>query len=125
MKLALEIIAFLVLLLPIVWEVRDDRHGDPDKTKDVIIRATMMVTIGLLAALLRGDYKHPFDEMFMSFALFFLLFDYAMAVVLKKPLGYLGTTSKMDRFKLWVKIGPMGRFAVRLAVFAGALIWYF
>lgn len=121
-----ETILFLILFAPLVWELIDDKRGDRNKKIDVLWR----VLIGAAASAFVWLFsRHSLAETaFMCFAIFFLIFDYGINLVLRRPnpFSYLSTkTGSIDRIKWWVKIGPWWRFAVRMAIFAVALINYF
>ena len=121
-----EIICFLILFAPLVWELIDDKEGDRNKKIDVLWR----VLIGAAASSFVWLFsRHSLAETaFMCFAIFFLIFDYGINIVLKRPnpFAYLSpNTGTIDRIKWWVSIGPWWRFAIRFAVFAVALIIYF
>lgn len=121
----IEIFAFVILFAPYVWEVYNDRHGDPDKVKDVLIRIAIAAGVTLTNVWLTGRSVWPVG--FMCFALFFLLFDYTVAAVLgiKDWFSFLGTTSFIDRIKWWREMSPGWRFAVRIGVMAWAILFYF
>lgn len=121
-----EIICFLILFAPLIVEVRDDRKGDDNKKMDVLWR--ILIGAGASAFVWLFTGHSLFEAAFMCFAIFFLLFDYLVNLVLKRPdpFAYLSPhTGTIDRIKWWVKIGPWWRFAIRFAVFAVALIIYF
>lgn len=126
MSIAREIICFIALFAPLVVELHDDRKGDFNKKMDVVWR----ILIGAAASALVWLFsRHSLAEAgFMCFAIFFLIFDYAVNLVMKRPnpFEYLSTTTgTIDRIKWWVKIGPWWRFVIKFAVFAVALIIYF
>lgn len=129
-------LTILILCIPTVYNLITNRNGRTakQKRKDVVIRVVMIIVFGVLTALIRGNYKQPFDEIFMSFAIFFLVFDYAITTILihrgiietkEGAFSYVGKTSKMDKAKLWVRIGAWGRFAVKMIVFIASLLFYF
>lgn len=126
MNIAREIICILILCSPLIREIPDDRKGDDDKKKDVLIR----IIIGAIASVFVWlfSYHSLLGSAFMCFAIFFLIFDYAINIVLKRPnpFEYLSPkTGTIDRIKWWVRIGPWWRFMIRFSVFAMALIIYF
>lgn len=137
--IALEIITFSILFFPLM-ELNNDKVRDLDKKYDVFVRACFIVGVSFVNYFLR-DLQilnvHSFWQVMkgvvrplvMSVAIFFLLFDYIIHWRLGhkgwKAFVYTGKTSKMDKAKLWVRLGPVGRFAVKMAVFVGALIFYF
>lgn len=126
MNTAKEIICFFILFAPYLWEVIDDRKGDLNKKIDVLWRVLIAAAASLFVWVMTGHSLWATG--FMCFAIFFLLFDYTIAIVLKRPdpFSYLSqTTGVVDRMRWWVHIGPWWRFAIRFAVFAIALVFYF
>lgn len=141
MTIALEIITFCLLLFPLL-ELNNDRLRDLDKKYDVLVRACFIVAASFVNYFLR-DLQilnvHSFGQVMkgvlkplaMSIAAFFLLFDYIEHWQLGhkawKAFTYLGTSKEhnFDKFPLWVRIGPWGRFAVKMVVFIAALLFYF
>jgi hypothetical protein len=140
--LILEVICFLILFYPVIWERHNDRNGETrsEKGKDVFIRGLLMVGTSIvnyllrdlqlldlhsLVQLLRGIVK-PFV---MSFSQFFLAFDHLINWRLGHrgyaAFTYLGKTSALDTNKLWIGLGPWGRFIFKLIVFMSAMIYYF
>lgn len=110
-------IKWLLLLMPIVIERIDDKKSDKDKKQDIYKRALYIVLFGLLDSLLgltigQEFLKQWFKAAALSFGLFVFLFDSVMAKTYRKPVNYLGTTSKWDLFvsKLhpWVLWGIKG-----------------
>lgn len=122
----LEIICIIILCSPLIREIPDDRKGDDDKKRDVWIRIAIGAAASIFVWLIS---RHSlWGSAAMCFALFFLLFDYLINLVLKRPnpFEYLSTTTgTVDRIEWWVKIGPWWRFAIKFVVFAVALIIYF
>lgn len=126
-----EIICFLILFAPYVWEVLNDRYGDLDKKLDVALR----IAIGTVASIICWYFTgHSFFAAgFMCFAIFFLLFDYTIAAILVKNkvirpskwFEYMGESGDIDNIQWWRSMNPYLRFATRFAVFAVALIIYF
>jgi len=116
----------MLTLLPLIWELIDDRHGESIKDKQMdIYRRIALAIIGaaLDAWILNVNF---FAAVLFSFAEFFLIFDYAIAYILhhKDVFSYIGKTGKWANFHVWNWIGPWGRFAIRLVIFVAALIWY-
>lgn len=125
MNLTAEIIAFIILLTPIVWEYQDDRNGDFNKKKDVLIRVVIAVTVCAINYLL--VQRSIIQSGLMCFALFFFIFDYWIASVFA-PKGqwfsYGGKSGWFDNIPAWKK-NPWVRLGIRLAVLIGSLIYYF
>jgi hypothetical protein len=126
MNTAKEIICFLILFAPYVWEGISDRKGDFNKKIDVLWRILIAAGASLFVWVMTGHSL--WSCALMCFAIFFLLFDYTIAIVLKRPdpFSYLSqTTGVVDRMRWWVRIGPWWRFGIRMAVFAISLVIYF
>ena len=111
----------LLLLIPVTWEVIDDRKGDSNKGFDVFMR----IALGLLIAT-----SHYFDNVItafvMSMAFHFLLFDYAINIVLKRQpwYAYLGKDGFVDTLPFWRNLHWLARLGIRVVVFVVAL-WLF
>lgn len=123
----------LMLLIPTLWELYEDRKGDFNKTRDVVVRYALAILVGIIHFFWVTG-KPVFDTVFLSMGINFLIFDYAIAYILIKsgkieaPRGisyhwffYL-SHSPFD--SLWYKWHPWVRFAVRVAVFGAALAIY-
>lgn len=131
MNTAKEIICFVILFAPYLWEVIDDRHGDLNKKIDVLWRVLIGAAASLFVWVMTGHSLWATG--FMCFAIFFLLFDYTIAAVLirnkviaaKDWFGYMGKKGITDNIGWWRDMKPGWRFAVRFAVFAIALVFYF
>lgn len=125
MKLTAEIIAFIILLAPTAWEYQDDKNGDFNKKKDVLIRIVISVVVCAINYLL--VQRSILQSGLMCFALFFFIFDYWIASVFA-PKGqwfsYLGKKGWFDNLPAWKK-NPWVRFGIKFAVLIGALIYYF
>lgn len=109
----------LILLIPTIWEVIDDRKGDSNKGFDVFMR----VLLGLLVAFSRW-FDNPYTAFFLSMALHFFLFDYAINLVLKREpwFSYLGKTGVVDTLPFWRNLHPWARFGLRAVVLVIAYI---
>ena len=103
----------LLLLIPVTWEVIDDRKGDSNKGFDVFMR----VLLGLLVAQSRY-FDNIITTFLLSMALHFFLFDYAINIVLKRQpwFSYLGKKGVIDTLPFWRNLHPWVRFGVRLIV---------
>src|SRR5688500_2110092 len=128
-----HIIAIINLIIPTGWELHNDRNGDFDKTKDVVIRGSLMIAAAVVNFFwLTG--KAVFDSVFLSVGINFMIFDYAIGywLILKgkieTPRGvvyhwftYL-SGSPFD--KLWKDWNPWVRFGIRVIVLAAAIVIY-
>jgi len=133
-RIILEFTVFILYLEPFLWEVKDDRFGDSDHRQDVVRRWAMAAIITFLAWTLGTlhiiERHNPLAIFGLVLSIHFFLFDYAIAYVLghRDWFSYLSNNPKgsvVDRIKIWVKIGPWGRFSVKLIFLVGFLIWYF
>lgn len=126
-----EIICFLILFSPYVWEVLNDRYGDLDKKLDVALRIAIDTVASIVCWYFTGHSL--FAAGLMCFAIFFLLFDYTIAAILVKNkvirpsqwFSYMGESGDIDNIPWWRNMNPWWRFAIRFSVFAVTLIIYF
>jgi hypothetical protein len=124
MNEAKEIICFLILFAPYVWETIDDRKGDLNKKIDVLWRILIGAAASAFVWLFTGHSLAACA--FMCFGIFFLLFDYTIAIVLGRPdpFSYMGQKGVIDNISWWRNMNPYWRFAIRFAVFGLALVIY-
>lgn len=119
-----ETISFLLLCVPLAWELYNDRKDDLNKVIDVFIRTGLVIVCAVPA----WFYGHSYlSAIVLSGAIFFLLFDYLINIIMlrrKDFFSYLGTTSKIDQLKFWKGLKPWHRFYIRAGVFIGSLVWY-
>lgn len=122
-------LSLLAVLLPVAWEVWNDRNGDFDKVRDVLVRAVLCLYSGILLYFIE-DFRFLFGAL-LAASVHFLLFDYIIVYVLKrrkiidqnaKVFSYLGKTSELDGNSVWIRLGPWGRLITRLAFFIPTLI---
>jgi hypothetical protein len=109
----------LILFIPTVWEVIDDRKGDSNKGFDVFMRVVLGIAVALW-------FDNPYTAFFLSMALHFFLFDYAINLVLgRRPwFGYLGKRGVVDNIPSWRNLHPIARFIIRVVVL-GVAVWLF
>ncbi len=119
-----EVLAISLLCLPLIYELLDDRKNDFNKAFDVVVR----VGLALLSSIYAWFIGHSYlSSLALSFGIFFLLFDYLIHIIMLRRrdfFSYLGTTSRFDKMKIWIKLEAWGRFAVRAGVFLIAVFWY-
>lgn len=110
----------LLLLIPTAWEVIDDRKGDSNKGFDVFMR----VLLGILVA---RWFPNLYTAFFLSMALHFMLFDYAINIVLKRQpwFAYLGKKGVVDQIPFWRNLNPWVRFGIRVIVLIAAVILFY
>jgi hypothetical protein len=132
------IAAVVILFIPTVWELWNDRNGEDARGKrmDWIARFLIAFLSAYISELIR-TFELPIvgnllAAMIMIVAIHLLLFDYAVVIIMKKrsvlhpqtdAFSYLGETANYPKW--WIKAGQWGRFAIRVAVFTAALIIYF
>lgn len=125
MKLTTEIICFIILFIPTIWEYQNDKFGDFNKKKDVLWRC--ILGAGVCLANWFFTDRFILKSVLMCFSLFFLIFDYWIASVFA-PKGqwfsYLGKKGWFDNLPVWKK-NPWVRFGIKMAVLIGALLYYF
>lgn len=131
-------ISILLLSLPLIWELWNDRNGDshisrgfiklPSKKVDVIVRVILAFLVSLINYILYD--KEIIKSISLSGAIHFLCFDYLIAYILIKRKiikgkwwSYMGSKG-MDNIKLWKNIKPQYKFLIRLTIFVTILIFY-
>jgi len=119
-----ELIAISFLFIPLAWEIIDDSRQEKNHKVDVFIRGGLMVVCAVGPWLYGHSY---FSSVALSFAIFFLLFDYIIHIVMMRRrdwFSYMGTTADTDKVKRWHNMKPWDRFFIRFGVFAIALTGY-
>ena len=120
-------------MIATLWEVWNDAKGDIDKAFDVFIRVLLFTAEGVLVHWI--SHKPLIDCIILSFAIFFLCFDYLISYVLIKngtlepPRGvtyhwfsYTAKVGVIDNIPFWKQLNPWIKFGIRLIVFIGAII---
>lgn len=88
-------LATVLLSYPTLWEWYNDRKGDFDKGADVIVRVSLML---LVAAYPWYFGRSWIASANLSFAFFFLAFDYGINYILgRKPVFEYLSKSKVDK----------------------------
>lgn len=126
----LELLAFILLLSPLVWELITDARGDFDKRADLLVRGVIAAISATLAYVLTE--RNILAAFNLSVALHFMLFDYLVAIILynngiindTRWFSKLGKSGVIDRLLFWVKAGKWGRFFIRFCYLAIALFLY-
>lgn len=132
-------IGVLILCIPLIWELWNDRNGDahisrgplelPSKKVDVLVRISIAST-GAIINLFLYD-KEIFKSVALCGAIHFLLFDYLIAYILSTKRIVKGhwwsyTGSKgIDNYPLWKQTPPIIKLVIRLIIFIIASIVYF
>ena len=116
-------------MIATIWEVWNDRHGDTNKSEDVVLRCIWFI---VEAATLRLFTHKPFFTcLLLSSAVFFLLFDYLVCYflirnkVIEVPgahwFSYMGKSGVVDNLKFWRDMNPWLKLLVRMGYFGLAL----
>lgn len=122
-------ILFILCAIPLSVHIFDDRHGDNRKLNDLLALSAVSLLMAWIYFKLGID---PLRTLAAIFGWHFFLFDYLIVAVLRKNevirsdarwFSYVGKSAKLDR--LWGKLKPAQRFAIRLAVFVGAVVIWF
>lgn len=131
------LLAILILSFPMDFELYRERKGEDPKTKgrSMSVRAMLMIICAGVATGIITPKIYPWVTsvhlwpltitylkcLFLSFAIFFLFFDYAINLILgRKP--WYSYLSKSPLDKLWSKWDWRVRMAIRITVFTTSLI---
>lgn len=126
-----EIISFILLFAPLVVELIDDANADQNKEIDVLIRVAIGLAVAAVAWL---TTDHNFLLAFnLSMAIHWLLFDYAINVLLNRNLyekrvpwfSHVGTSSVVDQIGFWKNMNQWARLGIRVLYFGISLTLYF
>lgn len=147
-EVIIEVLAQGFALLPVSWELWNDRNGEDVKGKreDIAIRIILAALCGLVIMLLHNTLEPNFPSnaynwwmvlggIALAAGWHFLLFDYYIAAILKKRgiihydgrfgwFSYTGKTSKFDKFELWKWLHPVNRLIIRLIVWEIGILTY-
>lgn len=126
-------LALLILTFPTDFELYRERNGEDPKKKgrSMTVRALLMSVCALGAAWILGlTWLVYFKCLLLSFAIFFLFFDYAVILILvhrgivELPKGEKWYTylSKSPLDKLFAKVNWKVRMGIRVIVFITAII---
>lgn len=121
----LSLVLFLILSIPTIYEIWNEKKGEPLKMKWLSMFVRVVIAIGStwVAAVFKND-NLLLDLIkcgIMAFAIFFLTFDYVINIILgRKP--WFSYLSKSPLDKLFGKVNWKVRMAIRLIVFITAII---
>ena len=120
-------------MIAAIWEVYNDRHGDLNKSQDVLIRCALLLIETLILHFIFG--KPLFDCFLLSVAVFTFVFDYAIGYVLIKNkvveprrgtsyswFTYTAKKGFFDNIPLWKKANPWVKFAIKLSFLIIAVV---
>lgn len=127
----MKLIAFVLLLCPLYWEIFNDMDGETPKEKklDVFIRVLMALIAAIVGFFIAN--KPIIDGFILSLAIHFFFFDYAITYVLQKRgvieskqswFEYLGKSYTDDVLRQW---SPLTRLILKAMVLGIAGIIYF
>lgn len=128
-------LSILILSLPLIWELWSERKGEDPKKKgrSMTVRAALMIVCSCVSAIIHdyaewgnGDYLDGLltfaKSLFLSFAIFFLTFDYLINIIFhKKTRVWYSYLSESPLDRLWSGWNWRLRLAIRVAVFAISL----
>lgn len=142
------LLSILILTFPTDWELFKERKGEDPKKKgqSMTVRGLLMIVCSVVSVILMhihfsitdgvvdiGLHIHTLFSglllmfikcLFLSFAIFFGFFDYAINLILgRKP--WYSYLSKSPIDKVWSKVNWRWRMAIRGVVFLVALVFYF
>lgn len=138
----MNIICFLLLLLPLIWELYNDRNGDahttrgllkryniPSKKIDVIVRGGLDITIAFIVNKITNI---PFVVCLgVTISNHIMFFDYLIAYILIKKgiikghwYSYMGS-GEIDSNTIWKNINPHIKLVIRLIIFLTFTYLYF
>lgn len=134
--MGLNILSFIILFFPTIWELADDERGDNNKTSDTISRLAFTSSAGAAAHYISGEnWLTAFN---LSLAIHFAFFDYCIAAILirngtlEPPRGvkyswfdYSGKKGVIDNISFWKNLNPYVKLLIRVSYFVIAIILYF
>ena len=121
----MELLFLILLCIPLIWELVDDKKGDIHPNNDWLIRGGLM----LLSSAIASYFTHRgfVQSLFLSFAIFSLFFPYLYNIFNKKKpwYNYLSKTAILDKWEYWSGIPWFARMFILLIVFGTAFTVYF
>lgn len=120
-----EIIALIILCIPLIWELIDDKKGDLHPNKDWVIRGgLMLITSALTLLFVDRGFLQAFG---MSFGIFVLFFPYLYNIFNKKKpwYNYLSLTAFPDKLTIWRMTPWSVRMGILGIIFGIGLSFYF
>lgn len=122
--------SIILLTLPLLWHLWNDRNGDApsDKTMDIFIVSLIAVAAAVIGFFLSD--QAIIDGLILAWAIHFFAFDYAINYVLYRRgviensdwFGYLGKSYTDDVLRQW---SPWTRFWIKLVQLIVAIVIYF
>lgn len=127
----LELLAFILLLSPLVWELITDANGDFDKKADILVRGVIASISATLAYVITE--RNILAAFNLSVALHFSCFDYLINIILYgngiiNNANWFSNTGKkgvVDNLPYWKQLNPWWKLAIRIGYLGIALLIYF
>jgi hypothetical protein len=131
-----EIIALILLSLPLIIELYDDRNGEKHPSKDWFYRSFIAVVAAIAVASVwpkLGFWIDFLRGLVLSFGIFALFFPYLMNIILYRNgvitnhrwWSHLSTKAALDSWRLWGNSPWYVRlFILLLTFFAACLVYY-
>lgn len=134
-----DIIFILILLIPTGYALWDDRNGDVHPNNDWLKIGGVMIICSVIVSLLDhriGFWINMLRTFLMSFALYGLIFNWAVVWMLVKrgiielPKGvkwfnYFSKTSWPDNWMIWNTLRWWQRLLTQLLIFCWPAVLYF
>lgn len=138
----LKIISVIWLVIPLIWEILNDKNGDDHNTRGLLARFNIPskkvdVIVRILLAIILSVCNNYLVDMpiwksiFLCGAIHFLFFDYIIAYILIKKgiikghwYSYMGSKG-IDNVKSWKNVHPHVKLIFRLVLFIISFYIYF
>jgi hypothetical protein len=123
-------LSILLLALPLLYHLFNDRNGEKpsEKTGDIILVSALALIAAVVGYYISG--KPIIDGLLLAWGLHFLIFDYAIVAILKKRgvieakesfFTYLGNSYTDDVLR---QFSPWQRFWLKIGVLVVAITIY-
>lgn len=125
----MNLIAFLLLFCPLIWELFNDMGGETQKEKklDVFIRVLMALIAAIVGFFIAN--KPIVDGFILSLAIHFFAFDYLIVMILnrrvyEKKVNWFTHLGKSYTDDVLRQFAPWTRFIIKLGILSGSVILY-
>ena len=129
----IHLVIVIVLSLPLLWELNNDRNGEwrKDKARDVAVRCFLFLACSSIW-LFQFHWLVCLSMLFLSSAIHFFLFDYLVVLVLRKRkvidpdanwFSYMGEESLTDNISWW-RSDPWLRLSIKILYLLSNLCLY-
>ncbi len=124
--MVINILAYLIIKIPLVMEVAQDIHDFKNKKKDkkaldVLYRFLILIPCTYVAGVITG--QTIWQGFILAIGQYIMFFDPIMGYVVNKDIMYLGETSKLDR--ILAKVPKKLLLVIRGILFAGSIAAYY